>query len=150
MVAMTDQQPPEQPQNAPEGPQQPSATVFDVVGEDGFERLTAAFYARVREDDILGPMYPQDDMQGAQDRLRDFLVYRFGGPQRYIEQRGHPRLRMRHFPFAIDRKARDRWIDLMSQALDEANLHPQAEKVLRQFFDQVATHMMNRADEPSS
>src|SRR5436853_576961 len=82
------------------------------VGEDGFTRLVAAFYRHVPNDDILGPMYAAHDLEGAEQRLRDFLIYRFGGPQRYIEQRGHPRLRARHIPFRVDQAARDRWMQL--------------------------------------
>mgnify|MGYP003348043354 CR=1 FL=1 len=85
------------------------AEVFQAVGEEGFARLVRAFYRQVEHDDILGPMYPKEDMQGAEERLRDFLVGRFGGPTRYIEQRGHPRLRARHMPFPVTPAARDRW-----------------------------------------
>ena len=118
--------------------------IFDTIGEDGFERLVALFYRQVPTDDILGPMYPKDDLVGAEQRLRDFLVGRFGGPQRYIEQRGHPRLRMRHAPFPIDREARDRWMELMGRALDEARLPADVTEYLREFLGQVATMMMNR------
>lgn len=118
--------------------------IYAAVGEDGFRRLAAAFYHQVRTDDILGPMYPEDDMEGAEERLRDFLVFRFGGPPRYLQKRGHPRLRARHFPFPIDQRARDRWVDLMSNALDEVAFPPEAEALLREFFDAVATAMMNR------
>src|ERR1700694_4813326 len=96
--------------------------VFAAVGEDGFARLIAAFYQQVPGDDILGPMYPKHDMAGAEQRLRDYLIYRFGGPQRYIEERGHPRLRARHIPFHVDQAARDRWMQLMNKALAEAAL----------------------------
>jgi hemoglobin len=92
--------------------------LYEIIGEDGFRRLVSAFYRRVPSDDILGPMYPESDFEGAEERLRDFLVGRFGGPQRYIEQRGHPRLRLRHAPFAVDVRARDRWLQLMGAALD--------------------------------
>ena len=85
--------------------------VFPLVGEDGFARLCAAFYKQVPGDEILGPMYPKEDMEGAEQRLRDYLVYRFGGPRRYEEQRGHPRLRGRHMPFPIDGAARDQGFD---------------------------------------
>lgn len=119
--------------------------IFDLVGEEGFRRLVAAFYRQVPEDDILGPMYPPDDMEGAEERLRDFLVGRFGGPQRYLERRGHPRLRMRHFPFAIDEKARNRWVELMERALEGADFPPQADAALREFFAAVATMLINRA-----
>src|SRR3954451_19919941 len=112
--------------------------VYGMVGEEGFARLIAAFYRQVPGDEILGPMYPPDDLAGAEQRLRDFLVGRFGGPPRYVEQRGHPRLRMRHAPFVIDARARNRWIQLMSNAIAEAQLPQKAELVLRDFFEGVA------------
>ena len=118
--------------------------VYEQIGEDGFARLVSAFYAQVPGDDVLGPMYPAGDLPGAEERLRDFLVGRFGGPQRYVEARGHPRLRMRHAPFAIDRHARDRWVALMTAALDRAALPAESTAILRRFFDDTATFMMNR------
>ena len=120
--------------------------VYAAIGEDGFRRLVAAFYSQVPKDDILGPMYPKDDMQGAEERLRDFLSFRFGGPQHYIQQRGHPRLRMRHAPFAVGKAARDRWVELMDRAFEEARLPREAEEPLRRFFESTATFMMNRPD----
>ena len=118
--------------------------LYGLIGEAGFERLVAAFYRRVRTDDILGPMYPEHDLAGAEQRLRDFLVQRFGGPDRYARQRGHPRLRMRHFPFAIDRRARDRWVALMEEALVEAQPPEESLAPLRKFFHDAATFMINR------
>ena len=118
--------------------------VFETIGEEGFERLIRAFYAQVPGDPILGPMYPKDDLAGAEERLRDFLIGRFGGPQRYVEQRGHPRLRMRHMPFAIDGAARNQWVTLMDRALDEAKLPADVVALLREFFHGVATFMINR------
>jgi hemoglobin len=120
--------------------------IFDLIGEEGFTALVAAFYRQVPGDDILGPMYPAHDLAGAEERLRDFLVGRFGGPPRYIERRGHPRLRMRHAPFAIGLAARDRWIALMTRALDDVQLPPAAAGRLRAFFEDVATMMINRRD----
>jgi hemoglobin len=117
--------------------------IFQAIGADGFTRLVAAFYRQVPGDDILGPMYPPDDLEGAEQRLRDFLIGRFGGPPRYIEQRGHPRLRMRHAPFTINAAARNRWVELMSRALDEAAFPRQVELALRPFFEGVASMMMN-------
>jgi len=117
--------------------------VFRLVGEEGFTRLIAAFYRQVPGDAILSAMYPPDDLAGAEQRLRDFLIGRFGGPPRYIEQRGHPRLSMRHAPFVIDARARNRWIQLMSNALTEAQLPRDVELVLRDFFEGVATMMIN-------
>jgi hemoglobin len=120
--------------------------VYNAVGEEGFARLVRAFYAQVPGDEVLGPMYPPDDLAGAEERLRDFLVGRFGGPPRYIQQRGHPRLRARHAPFRVDQRARDRWMALMTRALDEARLPREADEVLRRFFDATATFMMNAGD----
>lgn len=120
--------------------------IYPLIGEEGFRRLIAAFYRQVPHDDVLGPMYPPGDLAGAEERLREFLIFRFGGPQRYIEQRGHPRLRMRHAPFPIGQAARDRWIQLMNNALAEAALPSQAESVLREFFEGVATFMINRPE----
>ena len=117
--------------------------VYAQIGEEGFHRLVAAFYAQVPADDILGPMYPADDLHGAEERLRDFLVGRFGGPQRYIESRGHPRLRMRHMPFKLDQRGRDRWVQLMDRALEQAALPQESADVLRQFFHHMSTFLMN-------
>jgi len=118
--------------------------VYARIGEDGFARLVRAFYAQVPGDDILGPMYPSGDLEGAEQRLRDFLVGRFGGPPRYMEQRGHPRLRMRHMPFAIDTEGRNRWVSLMERALTEAAIPDDAAAVLRPFFQHMASFMINR------
>ena len=120
--------------------------IYSVIGEEGFARLIAAFYRHVPGDDILGRMYPPHDLAGAEQRLRDFLIGRFGGPQRYIEQRGHPRLRMRHMPFAVNAAARERWLQLMTNALDEAQLPPEVDALLRDFFDGVSAMLVNRPD----
>jgi hemoglobin len=119
--------------------------VYARIGEEGFARLVRAFYAQVPGDDILGPMYPADDLAGAEERLREFLIGRFGGPPRYMERRGHPRLRMRHLPFAIDQAARNRWVALMDRALGDAGLPPEAVAVLQPFFHHMASFMINRA-----
>jgi hemoglobin len=124
------------------------ADIYGVIGEDGFRRLIAGFYAQVPGDDVLGPMYPRDDLAGAERRLRDFLVGRFGGPQRYVQERGHPRLRARHLPFPIDERARDRWLQLMERALAQAALPPDVADTLRGFFAAVATMMINRSAIP--
>lgn len=118
--------------------------IYSLLGEDGFERLVGAFYRQIPDDDVLGPIYPKHDLPGAEQRLRDFLIFRFGGPPRYIEQRGHPRLRMRHFPFPVSQAARDRWVELMERALDELALPAEARQILHAYFDSTATAMMNR------
>jgi hemoglobin len=121
--------------------------IYQVIGEEGFARLIAAFYRQVPHDDILAAMYPPHDLAGAEQRLRDFLIGRFGGPQRYIEQRGHPRLRMRHMPFAVNAAARGRWLRLMTNALDEVKLPADVDAFLRQFFDDVSAMLVNRPGE---
>jgi hemoglobin len=120
------------------------ADVYARIGEEGFEQLVRAFYAQVPDDRVLGPMYPREDLAGAEERLRDFLVGRFGGPARYAERRGHPRLRMRHMPFAIDEAARDRWVRNMDRALDEVRLPEDVTAALRAFFHSTATFLRNR------
>ena len=132
--------------------------VFARIGEEGFERIVAAFYRQIPGDDILGPMYRMSEadaggtederMAAAEARLRDFLIFRFGGPTRYIERRGHPALRMRHFKFQVDKAARDRWVELMNRALDEAGLPPEITPVLREFLANVATFLINTPAEP--
>ena len=118
--------------------------IYGRIGEEGFARLVGAFYAQVPGDEILGPMYPKHDLQGAETRLREFLIGRCGGPPRYAEQRGHPRLRMRHAPFAINQAARDRWMQLMDRALAASDLPADVAPLLREFLDGVATFMINR------
>jgi hemoglobin len=117
--------------------------VYGVIGEEGFRRLVAAFYRRVPGDDLLGPMYQGRELAGAEARLCGFLIQRFGGPDDYSRQRGHPRLRMRHAPFQIDQRARDRWIELMEAALAEVKLPESAVPALRRFFHDGATFMIN-------
>jgi hemoglobin len=118
--------------------------IYSVLGEDGFVRLVGSFYRQVATDNILGPLYPKNDFPGAEERLRNFLIFRFGGPQHYIEQRGHPRLRMRHAPFPVDQAARDRWMELMENALTEVEMPEESRQILRRYFASTATAMMNR------
>jgi len=118
--------------------------LYQQIGEEGFTRLVEAFYRQIPGDEILGPMYSAHDLAGAQQRLRDFLIFRFGGPPRYLEQRGHPRLGMRHMPFPITGRARDRWIALMTNALKVASLPPPVERTLLEFFEGTATFLVNR------
>ena len=134
---------------------------YQRLGHEGFDRLTRGFYDAVPGDDILGPMYRQhlaqlhgvnandDDavapyMEEARVRLRDFLIQRFGGPTTYSDQRGHPRLRMRHMPFAIDHAAAERWLEMMFASLDDMGLEPDLYRELRVFFTQTALFMVNR------
>ena len=117
--------------------------IYASVGKEGFQRLVAAFYQQIANDDILGAIYPKDDLAGAEERLRAFLIFRFGGPETYIERRGHPRLRMRHAPFRVDEKARHRWMELMNRALDQANFPAEVRDILTVYFESTATAMIN-------
>ena len=94
---------------------------YREVGEETFAKIVRGFYARVPDDDILGPMYPDDDWEGAERRLRMFLEQYWGGPDTYNAERGHPRLRMRHHPFVVDMAARDRWLELMALSLADVS-----------------------------
>jgi len=114
-----------------------------AYSEELFANLVAAFYRRVRTDDLIGPMYPESDWEGSEQRLRDFLVYRFGGSDRYIQERGHPRLRMRHAPFKIGLAERDRWLELMNAAMEETSIPSEVALEMKVFFDQVADFMRN-------
>ena len=117
--------------------------VLKQIGEEGINELVSAFYRKVKSDNILGPLYPKNDWEGAEQRLADFLVYRCGGSDKYIQERGHPRLRMRHIQFTIGEKERDRWISLMSEALLEIKIENPAADLLFGFFIQTADFMRN-------
>jgi len=121
----------------------PEEQIYATIGDQGFERLVAAFYRRVKTDDILGPLYPQDDFAGAEERLRLFLIQRFGGPTTYSQRRGHPRLRMRHAPFAVTERARHRWVELMEQAMAEVKLPEGVIPALHKYVLDTASFMIN-------
>jgi len=118
--------------------------IAQSIGEPAIVRIVEAFYRQVQHDDVIGPMYPQDDLRGAADRLTGFLVFRFGGSQKYLEVRGSPRLRIRHAPFTVDQTARDRWYQLMDQAITEAGVSDAAASCMRQFFQHTATFLINQ------
>lgn len=118
--------------------------VLEELGDGDFGPLVAAFYRRVREDDLIGPMYPDKDWEGAEKRLADFLRFRFGVNDDYTRERGHPRLRMRHMPFSIGEAERDRWLLLMGEAMDEVEVKGEGRELLEAFFAQVADFMRNR------
>jgi hemoglobin len=124
----------------------PSARTFyaEIGGEPTFRALVATFYAGVREDPILRPMYPADDWEGAETRLRMFLEQYWGGPATYSENRGHPRLRMRHAPFAVDEKARDAWLSHMRTAVDSLDLSAEQNATLWGYLEMAARSMQNR------
>lgn len=121
-----------------------AVSFFDQVGgHDTFQRLIDAFYRGVAGDEVLKPMYPEEDLGPAADRLRLFLEQYFGGPSTYSETRGHPRLRMRHIPFHVNPDARDRWLKHMRAAMDEAQLSPLHDEMMWDYFSRAAHAMVN-------
>ncbi|WP_329568338.1 globin [Kitasatospora sp. NBC_01266] len=117
---------------------------FEAVGgEAAFRRLVHRFYQGVATDELLRPMYPEEDLAGAEERLVLFLMQYWGGPRTYSEQRGHPRLRMRHAPFKVDRAAHDAWLRHMRVAVDELALPPAAERQLWDYLSYAAASMVN-------
>lgn len=126
---------------------QDEVTPYELFGgHDFFVSLVRAFYSRVAVDDVLRPMYPDEDLTEAEWRLRAFLEQYWGGPKDYSEQRGHPKLRMRHMPFHVDSTARDRWLTHMKAAVDEQQLPPEQELVLWQYLVSAAFAMQNVPD----
>jgi len=120
------------------------AVIYTILGEAGFTKMVAAFYRRIKTDDLIGPMYPDDDWDAAEERLRDFMLFRFGKDPRYQAKRGHPRLRMRHAPFPIGDAEAVRWLQLMDEAMDETNVPASIQMDLRTFFEMVAHNMKNQ------
>ncbi|WP_304524059.1 globin [Demequina pelophila] len=119
---------------------------FDTVGGHAtFDALVRDFYAGVAQDPVLRPMYPEQDMEGAIERLTLFLEQYWGGPTTYSETRGHPRLRMRHLPFRVDADARDRWIACMRAAVANRALAPLHEATLMDYLERAAHSMVNSA-----
>jgi len=127
---------------------EPVSFYDEVGGHATFQRLVEVFYREVALDPVLKPMYPEEDLGPAADRLRMFLEQYWGGPTTYGEQRGHPRLRMRHMPFHVDPDARDRWLRCMRTAVDDAQLSPIHEATLWDYLERAA-HAMVNTFEPS-
>jgi len=124
--------------------QAPTANVFEAAGgEPAFRELVGRFYARVATDPVLRAVYPEEDLSGAAERLTLFLIQYWGGPSTYSQQRGHPRLRLRHQPFAIGRRERDAWLGHMTAAVDSLDLTPGVKKALLDYFDAASTAMIN-------
>ena len=120
-------------------------TFYDAVGgEQTFRQLVDAFYAGVAQDPVLRPLYPEDELDAAADRLRMFLIQYWGGPTTYSQQRGHPRLRMRHAPFAIGERERDAWLRLMRAAVDSLGLTAEQDATLWGYLEMAARSMQNR------
>lgn len=118
----------------------------EVGGRPTFEKLVRKFYEGIETDEVLRPMYPDDDMEGAVQRLTGFLEQYWGGPGTYSQERGHPRLRMRHLPFKVNPDARDRWLAHMRAAVDSLELPPLQDATLWAYLDRAAHAMVNSAD----
>jgi hemoglobin len=119
-------------------------TFYDAVGgEETFRRLVSRFYEGVADDPVLRPLYPDQDLAAAEQRLRMFLVQYWGGPRTYSELRGHPRLRMRHVPFRIGLAERDAWLGHMRDAVDSLGLPPEAERLLWDYLVMAAGSLVN-------
>jgi hemoglobin len=117
-----------------------------VGGEPTFRRLVKAFYQGVAEDPVLRPMYPEQDLGPAEERLTLFLMQYWGGPRTYSDQRGHPRLRMRHAPFTVDRTAHDAWLHHMRAAVDTLGLAEDHRRQLWDYLEYAAASMVNTPD----
>lgn len=125
-------------------PADPAITFYEAVGgEDTFRLLVDEFYAGVADDPLLRPMYPEEDLGPAAERLRLFLIQYWGGPSTYQEQRGHPRLRMRHAPFRVGPAERDAWLRHMRHAVDTLNLPADQAKTLWDYLERAAQFMVN-------
>jgi len=126
------------------GVTEPQRSFYDEVGgHDTFNAIVSRFYQLVREDEILLPLYPPEDLEAAEVRLRMFLEQYWGGPRTYSDQRGHPRLRMRHAPFKVGPIERDAWLRCMRIAVDEAGLDDAHRAQLWQYLQYAAASMVN-------
>jgi hemoglobin len=120
-------------------------SVYELAGgESTFRLLVERFYSRVAEDPLLRAVYPDEDLSGATERLSLFLIQYWGGPQMYSERRGHPRLRLRHQPFAIGQAERDAWLGHMKAAVESLDLAPAVRKALLDYFETASTAMINQ------
>lgn len=132
---------------SPDGDDVDAPSFFEKIGGTAtFEHLVARFYAGVAADDVLAPMYPEQDLKPAARRLRMFLEQYWGGPTTYSEERGHPRLRMRHQPYRVNPDARDRWLAHMRAAVDELALAPADEAMLWDHMERAAFSLVNTFD----
>ena len=121
------------------------ASVYEAAGgADTFRRLVDRFYEGVATDPVLRPLYPEEDLAGARERLTLFLIQYWGGPATYSERRGHPRLRLRHNPFAIGRVEREAWLGHMRDAVESLDLERGVRQALLDYFEAASTAMINR------
>ena len=122
----------------------PEQSLYDRLGPDAFTEVVHRFYLGVREEPVLVRLYPADEMEAAEERLRLFLLQYWGGPTTYSDARGHPRLRMRHAPFHIGPAARDAWLHRMGVAVDSMNFDDDVRTALLEYFSIAAHSMQNQ------
>ena len=121
------------------------ANVYEAIGgEPAFRLLVKRFYAGVEKDPVLRPLYPPGDLTASEDHLALFLIQYWGGPGTYSEERGHPRLRLRHQPFAIGQAERDAWFHHMSAAVESLALEPEVRKAFLDYFEAASFGLINR------
>ncbi len=121
-------------------------TVYEQLGDAGFEQLVAAFYRRISVDPAIGPLYAPHELAAAERRLRLFLTQYWGGPGTYSQERGHPRLRMRHAPFRIGEAERAAWLRAMMGAMDEVKIPEPSYSEMKKYFEDGAAFMINVRD----
>jgi hemoglobin len=125
----------------------PEQTFFDEIGgHETVARIVEVFYEGVATDPVLRPLYPDEDLGPAAARLTMFLVQYWGGPNTYSNQRGHPRLRIRHAPFAVTPGARDRWLTHFREGLDAAGLTPEQDAQFWEYVQRAAQFLINAED----
>lgn len=120
-------------------------SIFEAIGEEKINQLAATFYKGVADNPDLRRLYPEDELPEAERRLRLFLIQVFGGPATYSEERGHPRLRLRHMQWPIDGNLRNQWINTMFDSLDQLDLDQEVRESMMEYFVKVANHMVNHA-----
>lgn len=122
-----------------------SVTIYESLGEEKIRKLISHFYRHVSKAPSLRKLYPEKDLAPAEERLFLFLVHVFGGPSTYLEKRGHPMLRRRHFQWPIDEKMRNIWLDCMFSAMDKVEIETEIREAMMNYFIKVANHMVNKS-----
>jgi hemoglobin len=121
-----------------------NTSIYEALGEEKIQSLVKHFYRKVSLTPPLRKLYPEEDLSAAEERLFLFLIHVFGGPHTYLEKRGHPMLRRRHFQWAIDENLKNLWLDCMFQAMDQVAIETDIREALMNYFINVANHMINQ------
>jgi hemoglobin len=119
-------------------------TLYEHLGDERLQELINRFYARVFDSPVIGPLFNQTDAEVIKDKQYCFLTQLLGGPQRYAEKYGQPKMRMRHLPHAITQEAKDEWLSLMETSINELDMSDELKKALYLVFPKIAQHMVNR------